>query len=160
MNTDHEPSTTSLQLPNISRSEIIDMLNMLDVSVIVYDLKWRYVFLNRVSQQMVNLPESNVIGENIWKIRPMLNGTAFKKAAYKAMRTQEQARIEEYYPHLQKWFKITLFPTKTMLVIQIINITELKAAENIVDKLNGDLRLAMEVYWLDENRVRRGDKNV
>jgi PAS domain S-box-containing protein len=134
---------------------IIDALDALGDTIVVFDKSFNYVFLNKTGWEVIGLSKSEVLGKNVWKLMPHLKGSYFEKAAIEAMKEQKKLDIEEYYPHTRKWYRTYFYPFKTVLLLHITDITDLKNALEINSKLMGNLHDAMEVYWSEDNKALR-----
>jgi len=147
------------QLEKASASfEVINALDMLDDPVVIFDDKWRYQFINKAGWNVLDEDRAEVLGRNVWQLRPHLKDSEYKKAAYRAMKTQMTVEIEEFYPKTQFWYKTKFFPSSHSLVAQMKNITEYRNAQLMNTQLLGDLEQAMEAYWSEENRALREKK--
>ena len=136
-------------------SEIIHALDMLDDSVVIFDNNWCYQFVNAAGWRVLKKQPTEILGHCVWDVMPHLKNTAWKKTALEAMKTQTTLEIEEYYTASGRWYITKFYPATYSVVAMMKDVTELKEAKHINSQLMGTLEEAMEVYWSDENRVRR-----
>ena len=148
-------TASDTQAGNELTSHVLATLNNLDDPVVILDKNWRYMFINETGSRVLEKSEQEVLGQNIWELFPDLENSTFKKRAYDAMQSQIKLEIEEYYPSIKKWYKTQFYPSENMLMIYLANITELQRAQEMNTQLMGDLEVAMEIYWSEENRARR-----
>lgn len=142
----------------IEASDLFEILNQFNESIVIFDDKWRYLFINKTGWEVLGMSKGEVIGKNVWMVLPHLKDTKFEVAAKSAMRTQQVISIEEYYPHRQMWGRVKFYPTAKMLMVKIEDITDLRNEQQINDQLLGDLQPAMEIYWSERNLTRRKGK--
>lgn len=145
---------TKLQAAAVG-SELINALDLIEDPVIVLDAKWRYQFVNKAGWDVLKKDPEEILGRNVWQLRPDLLKTEWKKAATRAMRTQTPQQIEEFYPQSKRWYITSFSPSPHAIVCRMEDITELKEARTINDQLFGTLEQAMESYWSTENTSRR-----
>lgn len=150
-------------MANLSKSQLdvsnlLDVLNQMSESIVIFDKNFRYIFINSNGWEILGLPRKKVIGKNVWDLLPHLKGTNFEIIAKNSMNKMQPASIEEYYPHRQMWARTNFYPSKEILMVKIDDITELKNEQIINDQLMGDLQPAMEIYWSERNRALRESK--
>lgn len=139
--------------------EFINALDLIDDSVIILDNDWRYQFINQAGLGALKCKRSDILGKNVWELRPDLKNTVWKRAAHEAKKAQQLVQIEEYYPRSQRWYATKFIPTPNSMVAQIKDITELKYTQEMNKQLTGSLSQAMEIYWDKRNAGRRNRAN-
>lgn len=157
--TNHVHVEHQLQQASAS-SEAINALDLLDDPVIILDKHWRYQFVNKKGWEVLHRDPSEILGYNVWKLRPDLNKTAWKRLAKKAMATQQKLDLEEFYPRSQRWYATTFYPSPNYLLAQMKDITVLQEAKRTNDELLGTFEQAMKAYWSDSNRIRREQRKT
>lgn len=71
-----------------------------------------------------------LIGKNLWDEYPDAIETDFYRQYHKAMETQENLTFEEFYPALNVWLEVTVYPSTTGLSVYFRDIT-LRKESNI-----------------------------
>lgn len=126
-----------------TRDQFTSVLDSLQDSIVVFDCDWRYIFANRAAWDVMDEPAEEILGRVVWEIRPHLEGSNYKMAAYEAMRTGERQRVEEYYPHRGEWYQTNFFPSQKFIVAQMKNITEAKRTSRMNEELLSTLEDAL-----------------
>lgn len=139
---------------------LVTALNAMDDIVVVLNKDFRYTFINAVGWEVLDFQKTEVLGESIWDLFPSLKKSEFKTSASQAMERQIKIEIEEYYPRVEKWYRTKFYPSNSLLMVQMTDISDLKRAQEINSQLMGDLQQAMEVYWSEENRTLREAKQL
>jgi PAS domain S-box-containing protein len=93
-------------------------------AVICINSDWRYTFLNDAALATHPFGRDKIIGKLLWDVHPGLKGTAFGYIYIEAMSTGKFKEIENYYPEMDKWFLIKVYPSDTGLTIFYHDITE------------------------------------
>jgi PAS domain S-box-containing protein len=145
------PQFPKLHLGVISdSSQLMEALDSLPDSIVVFDSDWRYVFVNKAGWKRLARPKTEVLGENVWELNPKLNNSDYKKEAYRSMSSGQRATVVEYYPHNKLWYETTFYPAENILVAQMKDITEAKSMKILNEHLTEGLDNAMS------NLPRRG----
>lgn len=94
--------------------------------------EWRFSFLNSKAVQLFQtmLGESaELVGQDIWEIFPKFFGTTLEQALRQAMTEQVAVEYEEFYPLLERWFEIRVYPATVGLSIYFRDVSERKEVE-------------------------------
>lgn len=98
-------------------------------AVVALDNEWRYTFLNQASLATHPLGIKETLGKVIWEVHPEMKGTTFWDKYHEAMETKKSIEFEEYFPPMEKYFSVKLYPSEAGLTIFYMDITERKLAE-------------------------------
>ncbi|PQJ34905.1 hypothetical protein BSZ35_10135 [Salinibacter sp. 10B] len=79
-------------------------------AIVEIDADWRFTLLNDQAEALYEMPEEALLGKRFWDIFPEAIGTRFEEVYRGVMTTREPASIEEYYPGLNGWFNIQVYP--------------------------------------------------
>jgi PAS domain S-box-containing protein len=96
---------------------------------VALDRNWRYTFLNDAALVNHPLGREETLGKVIWDVHPEMEGTIFQQKYYEAMQTGKATEAESYYPPLNTWFSVKVYPSADGLTIFYKDITESKKAE-------------------------------
>jgi light-regulated signal transduction histidine kinase (bacteriophytochrome) len=89
---------------------------------------------------MVGLPREQLIGSCIWELFPHTKDSKFFEGFHRAVESGQPVYFEEYYPEpLNKWFECRCFPSNDGLSVYFHEITDRKAAEEKIRRLNVEL---------------------
>lgn len=70
-----------------------------------------------------------IIGKILWDEYPDIIDTGFYRHYYQAMETQENLDFEEFYPTLNMWIEVRVYPSPTGLSVYFKDITQRKESE-------------------------------
>jgi len=104
-------------------------LERISDAVVALDNNWRYTFLNQASLPTHPLGLKETLGKVIWDVHPEMKGTIFWDKYHEAMETKKSLAFEEYFPPMEKYFSVKLYPSEAGLTIFYMDITEHKLAE-------------------------------
>ncbi|MBT1697539.1 PAS domain S-box protein [Fulvivirgaceae bacterium PWU4] len=113
------------------RKEKETALNRINDSVVSVDNAWRYTFLNDAALATHPLGR-DTLGKTMLEAHPDLAGSSFWEKYQEAMRTRQTQELEDYYPPMQRWFMVKVYPSGSGLTIYYKDITDRKKAEQDV----------------------------
>ena len=91
--------------------------------IFALDSQWRFVFINRHGEILLNIKREKLIGENIWAKFPEAVGSTFEREYRRCVEQQVAVRFEEYFEPLQKHFEINAYPAPGGLTIYFRDVT-------------------------------------
>ena len=106
--------------------ELEIVLNRINDGVVSVDKNWRYTFLNNAAMSTHPLGRDETLGKVIWDIHPEMRGTIFWDKYHEAMETRAVLEIENYYPPMDIWFSVNVYPSEDGLTIFYKNVTVAK----------------------------------
>ena len=93
------------------------------------DRDLRYAFVNGEGARIIGRTIEELLGKPIYEAFPDIKGTPFDRAMRRAIQDQKPQEIEEYFPPMNKWFSLRLFPTPDGLSLYYRDVTERKISE-------------------------------
>ncbi len=132
---------TELRRMKEERDEIL--ARMTD-AFLALDDKWRFTYLNRRAEQILNRTAPEIIDEVIWDVFPEIIDTAFYDGYHEAMRTQEPTTFKGYYEPLDRWFEAQAYPSSNGLSVYLRDVTERKNREGTLEALHDATRELMQ----------------
>jgi PAS domain S-box-containing protein len=99
---------------------------------ITMDSKWRITYLSNRGAEILaplQITATNVLGKVFWNEFPHSIGTSIETNYRKAMDEQIPVQFEAFYPPLDKWFDLRVYPSLTGISLFFLDITERKEAE-------------------------------
>ncbi|MCG3167514.1 MAG: hypothetical protein POELPBGB_03306 [Bacteroidia bacterium] len=103
-------------------------------AIVGIDQNWRYTFMNDAA--LANHPQGReaTMGKIIWDVHPEMEGTVFQKKYIEAMETGKPQEVESYYPPMDTWFSVKVYPSSDGLTIFYKDITQTKKSEEQLRK--------------------------
>ncbi|HKC66808.1 MAG TPA: PAS domain-containing protein, partial [Bacteroidia bacterium] len=118
----------SKELASAEHSYRATLLRVSD-AVVALDTNWHYTFLNDTALANHPLGREETLGKTIWEIHPDLIGTIFEEKYRHSMATGTVNEAESYYPPMDIWFSVKIYPDKDGLTIIYKDITAAKKTE-------------------------------
>lgn len=106
-----------------------NVLNRITDGVVSLDNNWRYTFLNDAALATHPLGREETIGKNIWEVHPGMKDTIFWDKYHEAMETRKVVEAESYYPPMDKWFSVKIYPSTDGLTLFYKDNTAAKKTE-------------------------------
>jgi PAS domain S-box-containing protein len=106
--------------------ELETVLNRINEGMVSVDNNWRYTFLNNAAMATHPLGREKTLGRVIWDIHPEMKGTIFWDKYHQAMETRKAVEFENYYPPMDIWFSVNVYPSDDGLTIFYKNISGIK----------------------------------
>ncbi len=98
-------------------------------AVFALDRSWCFTYLNREAGRSLGYPVSHLLGRNFWDIYADVIGTPLAEAYRQSMRDGQPRTVENFYPVLDGWFTIRIFPAPDGLIVYVRDITAERNAE-------------------------------
>jgi PAS domain S-box-containing protein len=136
-NSTHQPvtvegqtgQTRSMPSAQVPAQHILMLIDSLNEGIFVLDKEWRYIYLNRLAEELVGRPREELLGKNVWQLFPEVVDTIIYTESLKAVQEKQARQFEVFYPPLNKWFESKIYPTPEGLTVFSRDITERKQAE-------------------------------
>jgi PAS domain S-box-containing protein len=109
-----------------SENKYRSVIERVSDAFVAIDKDWVYTYINEKGGEMFARNPKSLIGKNIWAEFPEWVDKPFYHAYYRAMETQENQYLEEYYTPFGKWFENHIYPSKDGLTIFFKDVTEIK----------------------------------
>lgn len=93
------------------------------------DADWVITYTNDRGKELITLDDEELVGRNFWDVFEPALGTTFEKHYREVVTTQEPTIFEEYYPPLDGWFEVHVYPSASGLSIYFRDITERREHE-------------------------------
>jgi PAS domain S-box-containing protein len=118
-----------------------NILESISDAFIAVDNEWMVTYWNNQAETILGRKKHEIIGKNIWEIYPDAIDSDFHLNYQNAMETGETIQFEEYYPPLDIWLEVTVYPSESGLSIYFKDITLRKAADIRLMEANERLEL-------------------
>ncbi|MCL9817394.1 PAS domain-containing protein [Natronocalculus amylovorans] len=88
------------------------------------DRDWRFTDVNTRAEALLGRTADELIGKNVWELFPKATETVLYDEYHAAMRTQQSAAFTFYYEPLETWFKVSVHPSNSELLVYFEDITD------------------------------------
>jgi PAS domain S-box-containing protein len=130
-----------------SEEKFRSMIERISDAFITIDKNWVYTYVNNRAAELSGHTAEYLVGKNVWEVFPEGIGQPFYNELHKAMKTQQPAHVELYYPPTNKWYEDYIYPTPDSVSVYYHEITQkknnelaLKQSEEKYRQLNEELR--------------------
>ena len=106
-----------------SEAEVFAILESITDAFFFLDREWRFAYVNRQAQVLLNRRQEELVGERIWK------DPTFYPQCRRAVAEGRTVTFETYYPPLGKWFDVRAYPSESGLSVYFQDVTERRQAE-------------------------------
>ncbi|MEJ8802797.1 ATP-binding protein [Pontibacter sp. H249] len=111
------------------RTELDDILANMSDAFIVLDDELRYTYVNANAGRFTNRSEVDFLGNVIWDVFPDLEGTVFQEKVLESQASRKELNFEFYYPTLDVWYDVRIYPYKHNTAMYICDISAKKRVE-------------------------------
>ena len=100
------------------------MLESISEGFVFIDRDWKVRYANERWSEYAAIPLHNAIGHSLWELFPELSKSDFGKVYKQVMETGVSQRAEHFYPQLQHWFQVSVFPAQNGISIFALDVTD------------------------------------
>ncbi|MGM0706183.1 MAG: PAS domain S-box protein, partial [Bacteroidota bacterium] len=108
------------------------------------DTQWRFTYVNNRAEQLLDRPNEDLLGRNVWDEFPDAVDLKFYTAYHQAVEAQESVHFEAYFPPLSTWFQVNAYPFDGGLSVYFNDITEQRELEDTLRRQQAEARLLFE----------------
>jgi PAS domain S-box-containing protein len=99
------------------------------------DKNWHFTYINKHAQKfLLDKNKDELIGKNFWDEMPNARSTITYKKFQQAMKTNTVVVYDEYFPSVNKWIELHVYPSREGISIYFSDITEQKELEQRKDE--------------------------
>ena len=131
-----------------------NILESITDACFVLGFDWRFTYINRQAEQLLDRMPEELLGKNIWDEFPQALGSTFYNRYDIAIAQQVPVAFEEFYPPLNTWFEVRTYPSEDGISVYLRDITERKTAEEELRNLGTALENAVEGISRIDDRGR------
>jgi PAS domain S-box-containing protein len=124
-----EARTRALALAEKARDDIASIFLTMSDGLFHLDKDWRYTRVNRAAEEMFSVREADLLGKSMWDVFPDLYGTEVYTRFQRAMETGAHDTLENYYPPIDRYHLVRVFPGHDGITVYAADITERRRAE-------------------------------
>lgn len=104
------------------------------------DKNWIVSYWNKEAERMLMTPKNKIVGQYLWDVFSQSVGSLSYKKYHESIETNERVVFEDFYPTLEKWFEISVYPSENGLSVYFKDITERKLSQIELNELHYNLQ--------------------
>ena len=112
-----------------AQARIESVLNSMTDAHILFDLDWRYLYVNEAAIGAIGLPREQIPGQTLWNLNPDIVGTEIDRQYRRAMDGRCPVQFDFHHPAHDTWWEYRFYPAPEGLAVFATEITERKRAE-------------------------------
>lgn len=120
------------------------ILSSISDAFMVLDANWTIIYANEQTAVISGIPLDQMVGKNHWQLFPESVGSAFDQAYRRALASNTILRLEAYYPPIEKWLRVSIYPSAEGLSIFSQDVTEQRRLELALQDSAAELEAANE----------------
>ncbi len=105
------------------------ILESIDDGFFALDENWRFTYVNRAAEMLLDRTPGDLIGKNLWEEFPGLNGSDFEQTYRSVFSDRVAASITAFYPDHNRWYDVRTYPSAKGITIYFRNVTDSKQVE-------------------------------
>ncbi|HEY9650208.1 MAG TPA: PAS domain S-box protein [Coleofasciculaceae cyanobacterium] len=139
--TERKQAEEALQESNRRTSNLLESITD---AFITLNHEWQITYLNPQAARLLKSTPEQLLGQTLWEAFPEAIGLTFYKEYHGAIAEQIAVTFEEFYPPLNHWFEVRVYPNPDGLSLFFREITERKQAETVLKELKDELEIRVE----------------
>lgn len=121
--------------------QLTTILESMTDAFFILDHDWRFSFLNREAEKLLQCRREDLIGKVIWDEFPEAVTRSFHEKYHRAMSERCAVEFEDYYGEpLNCWFEVKAYPSEEGLAVYFRDITERKSIQGALGKSEARFR--------------------
>jgi len=112
-----------------AQKRITNILGSITDAFFALDNQWRFTYLNRQAEQLLQRTHKELLSKNLWDEFPEAVGSVLFEQYHKAVSEQVSVEFEAFYPPLNRWFDVHAYPARDGVSVYFQDITDRKQAE-------------------------------
>lgn len=103
------------------------------------DNQWRFTYANPQAEILLSTTAEDMYGRKVWELFPETGGTVLYQQFHEVLETGETRHFEYFYPPVQRWFEVSVYPGEGGLAVFFRDISERKHHEQQLKRMVGEL---------------------
>ncbi|MEG4497390.1 PAS domain S-box protein [Microcoleus sp. F10-C6] len=124
-----------------SEEQSRNILESIDDGFFALDENWRFTYVNRSAEILLDRTASDLIGKNFWEEFPGLDGSEFERIHRRVANERVALSVTAFYPDHDRWYDVRTYPAANGITIYFRNVTDRKQAEEVLEQREAELRL-------------------
>lgn len=121
-------TTLQLQVTEARRDAEVILESITD-AFYALDSEWRYTYVNRQCEIYYGRPREELLGNVLWEVFPVAQGSVFEEQYRKAVQQQIAVHFEVRSPLNGQWLEVHAYPSPDRLAVYFRDISERKLVE-------------------------------
>lgn len=127
-----------------ARRQLAAVLEQVTDAFVALDHDWRCTYVNGLAGELLGKKPSELIGRSLSAELPEGAAQPFRVAYQRATAEQRPARIEEYFPAWDRWFRGVIHPSPDGPLVYFHDVTEQKRTEQALRRSEVKHRMLFE----------------
>jgi PAS domain S-box-containing protein len=147
-------ATAAVQAQRVAMSyadQLFEMQEKISDAIIVLDRDYRILRINSTLLSMIGVTREYLIGNVLWDLFPNSKETQFYAFYQEVLNKGVSVYFEDYYPHLDQWYRVSAYPTPEGLVAYLRDVSrEKKDTARLAESdrnLNAVLQSTTDAVW-------------
>ncbi|MBD1874612.1 PAS domain-containing protein [Nodosilinea sp. FACHB-131] len=111
-----------------ARDGLARVFDRINDGIIAFDRDSRCVYLNPSGEQTLRRSALQILGNHVWDEFPEAVNTPIYEVYHRAIEQQQPEFLEYYFPPLDTWFEMRLYPDSNGTTVYFTDINDRKAA--------------------------------
>ncbi len=112
-----------------SNRKVTNILESITDAFYALDHAWCFTYVNPQAERLLRHTGEELLGRSVWEVYPEAVGMTVYHKYHQAVAEQVALTFEEYYPPLETWFELHIYPGLDGLAVYFRDINERKRAE-------------------------------
>jgi PAS domain S-box-containing protein len=105
------------------------ILKSVAAGFVVLDHESRIIYINQAASTLLRRQHDGLTGKSMWNVLSDLKADRLQIQLRKAVAANKESVLEEYYPSLEKWLEVYIYPSAVGVSIFLIDVSQRKQAE-------------------------------
>ncbi|MGI2908499.1 PAS domain S-box protein [Tolypothrix sp. VBCCA 56010] len=108
----------------LSEEQSRNILESITDAFFALDQDWRFTYVNRQAEHLLERASGDLIGKNFWSEFPGLNGSEFEQLHRRVMSDRVAASLTAFYPDHNRWYEVRTYPAAKGVTTYFRNVTD------------------------------------
>ena len=123
-----------------SRRQVARILESITEGFFAVDHEGRFTYVNQSAEQLLERERDELLGRDLWDMFPEAVSLSFFDQYQRAVDAEVSVDFEAYYPPLQKWFSVTIYPYEDGASVYFRDVSERRRLEREITRVGEEER--------------------
>ncbi len=119
----HDSKLASEEIRRLAE-RLTTILESITEAFFTMDLEWRFTYINKETEQLLQRTRADLLGKIVWDEYPMVIGSLVESEYRRAMAERCTVEFEYLFSPLNLWFQVRAYPSTEGLTVYFRDITE------------------------------------